>query len=39
MILPGCSAFGGTGEGALVEVGMAIALWLETARDEGRAIP
>ena len=37
--LPGCSAFGETEEGALEEVKIAIELWLETARKEGRKIP
>ena len=37
--LPGCSAFGGTEEDALVEVKTAIDLWLETARAEGYPVP
>ncbi len=37
--LPGCSAFGETEEEALQEVKVAIGLWLETAREEGREIP
>ena len=37
--LPGCSAFGETEEEALREVKVAIDLWLETAREEGREIP
>jgi predicted RNase H-like HicB family nuclease len=37
--LPGCSAFGETEEGALSEVKVAIGLWLEVAREEGRKIP
>jgi predicted RNase H-like HicB family nuclease len=37
--LPGCSAFGETEEEALAEVKVAIGLWLETAREEGREIP
>jgi predicted RNase H-like HicB family nuclease len=37
--LPGCSAFGKTEEGALKEVKIAISLWLDTARKEGRPIP
>ncbi len=37
--LPGCSAFGNTEEEALKEVKIAISLWLETARKEGRQIP
>jgi predicted RNase H-like HicB family nuclease len=37
--LPGCSAFGETEEEALKEAKIAIQLWLETARKEGRRIP
>ncbi len=37
--LPGCSAFGETEEEALGEVKVAIDLWLDTAREEGREIP
>jgi predicted RNase H-like HicB family nuclease len=37
--LVGCSAFGDTEERALREVKAAIRLWLETAREVGRAIP
>ena len=37
--LPGCSAFGRTEEEALEEVKVAMELWLETARKEGRKIP
>jgi predicted RNase H-like HicB family nuclease len=37
--LPGCSAFGETEEEALSEVKVAIDLWLDTARQEGREIP
>ena len=37
--LPGCSAFGETEEEALGEVKVAIDLWLEIAREEGREIP
>ncbi|MFA5613813.1 MAG: type II toxin-antitoxin system HicB family antitoxin [Methanoculleus sp.] len=37
--LAGCSAFGETEEEALGEVTVAIDLWLETARGEGREIP
>ncbi|WP_238320307.1 type II toxin-antitoxin system HicB family antitoxin [Methanoculleus bourgensis] len=33
-----CSAFGETEEEALAEVKVAIGLWLETARQEGREI-
>ena len=36
--LAGCSAFGETEEEALGEVKVAIDLWLETARGEGREI-
>ena len=35
--LPGCSAFGETEEEALQEVKVAVSLWLEAAREEGRA--
>jgi len=37
--LPGCSAFGETEEEALREIKVAIDLWQETARKEGREIP
>lgn len=37
--LPGCSAFGKTEEKALEEIKVAMGLWLETAKKEGRAIP
>jgi len=37
--LPGCSAFGETEKEALSEVKVAVDLWLETAREEGREIP
>ncbi|WP_214041494.1 type II toxin-antitoxin system HicB family antitoxin [Methanoculleus sp.] len=37
--LAGCSAFGETEEEALSEVKVAIGLWLDTARGEGREIP
>ena len=37
--LPGCSAFGETEESALVEVKLAMDLWLKTAKSEGREIP
>ena len=37
--LPDCSAFGETEEGALKEIKVAIDLWLETAKKEGRQIP
>ena len=37
--IPGCSAFGENEEEALKEVKIALELWLETARTEGREIP
>lgn len=37
--LPGCSAFGATEEEALKEAKIAIILWLDTAKKEGRPIP
>lgn len=37
--LLGCSAFGETEEEALREVKVAIDLWLEVAKKEGREIP
>jgi predicted RNase H-like HicB family nuclease len=37
--LPGCSAFGETSKEALEEVEIAMDLWLETAKKEGRNIP
>ncbi|MBP7069568.1 MAG: type II toxin-antitoxin system HicB family antitoxin [Methanothrix sp.] len=37
--LPGCSAFGETEESALKEVKIAMQLWLETAKEIGKAIP
>jgi predicted RNase H-like HicB family nuclease len=37
--LPGCSAFGETEEKALKEAKVAIALWLDAAKKEGRQIP
>ncbi|RLI77814.1 type II toxin-antitoxin system HicB family antitoxin [Archaeoglobales archaeon] len=37
--LPGCSAFGETEEEALKEIKVAIELWIETAKKEGREIP
>lgn len=37
--LPGCSAFGETEEEALKEIKVAIELWIEAARKEGREIP
>lgn len=37
--LAGCSAFGDSEEAALREVKVAMDLWLDTARGEGRPIP
>jgi predicted RNase H-like HicB family nuclease len=37
--LPGCSAFGETVEQALEEIKIAIDLWIETAKKEGKEIP
>ncbi len=37
--LPECSAFGETEEEALKEIKIAIDIWLETAKKEGREIP
>jgi predicted RNase H-like HicB family nuclease len=37
--LPGCSAFGETEEEALKEIKVAIELWIDTAKKEGREIP
>lgn len=37
--LPGCSAFGPSEEKALEEVKVAMELWIEAARGEGREIP
>jgi len=37
--LPSCSAFGETEEMALREIKVAMDLWLETAKSEGRQIP
>ena len=37
--LKGCSAFGSTPEEALQEVKIAMRLWLETAKEHGKAIP
>jgi predicted RNase H-like HicB family nuclease len=36
---PECSAFGETEEEALEEVNIAMELWLETAKKEGRKTP
>jgi predicted RNase H-like HicB family nuclease len=37
--LPGCSAFGETEEEALKEIKVAIKLWIEAAKKEGRGTP
>lgn len=37
--LEGCSAFGDTAEAAVHEVEIAKQLWLDVARDIGKAIP
>ncbi len=37
--LPGCSAFGISEEKALEEVKIAIELWIEAAKKDGREIP
>jgi predicted RNase H-like HicB family nuclease len=37
--LPGCSAFGKTVEDALREIKIAINLWIDSAKKEGREIP
>jgi predicted RNase H-like HicB family nuclease len=37
--LPGCSSFGETVEEVLEEIKIAIDLWIETAKKEGKAIP
>ena len=37
--LPGCAAHGDTQQAALKQVGEAIDLWLETAREFGDPIP
>ena len=37
--LPGCTAHGATPALAVTNAQDAISLWLEVARDEGRAIP
>ena len=34
-----CSAFGATPEEALAEVRKAMTAWMDTAKEEGRAIP
>ncbi len=37
--LPGCMAHGASRSDALANIGDAIALWLDTAREFGRPIP
>lgn len=37
--LPGCMAHGRTQETALREVNEAMRLWIETAREDGEAVP
>ncbi len=37
--LPDCSAFGETEEEALKEIKVAIELWIEASKKEGREIP
>jgi predicted RNase H-like HicB family nuclease len=37
--LPGCMAHGATHETALANVKEAMALWIESARDEGQPVP
>ncbi|RZB30875.1 MAG: hypothetical protein AEth_00829 [Candidatus Argoarchaeum ethanivorans] len=37
--LPGCTAFGENEEKALEEIKIAMELWIETAKKEGRNIP
>ncbi len=37
--LPGCTAHGPTHEAALAEAKDAMALWIETALEEGRTVP
>jgi len=37
--LPGCSAFGETGEAALREAKVAASLWLSSAKKAGRPVP
>ena len=36
---PGCAAHGDTQQAALEQIGQAIDLWLETAREIGEPIP
>jgi len=37
--LPGCMAYGETKEEALKEIDMAKELWIETALEDGQAVP
>lgn len=37
--LPGCMAHGDTAEEALASAKEAMALWIDTARETGRAVP
>lgn len=37
--LPGCMAHGDSHAAALANAQQAIALWVETAREDGRAVP
>ncbi len=37
--LEACSAFGSTAEQALAEVKVAMAAWIEAAKDAGRLVP
>jgi predicted RNase H-like HicB family nuclease len=37
--LPGCMAHGDSQESALAKVNEAIALWISTAKELGRAVP
>ena len=37
--LQGCMAHGETPEAAIKEIGIALSLWIETAKDKGIPIP
>lgn len=37
--LPGCGAHGATREDAVKSIREAIAFWIETAREDGEAVP
>ena len=37
--LPGCTAHGDSQETTLKNINDAMALWIDTAREEGRAVP